>query len=61
MVSCQIAGWDVSRETISRIEACLRRVNDAEVMVLTKVMDCELTDHFPANTKAVLPVLRHSK
>ncbi len=43
------------------VEACLRRVNDAEVMMLAKILDCKITDLFPANTKTVLTVLRHSK
>ncbi|WP_397382458.1 helix-turn-helix transcriptional regulator [Prosthecobacter sp.] len=58
---CQLAGWDLSRETLSKIEASLRRVNDAEVMMLAKILGCKITDLFPANTKSVLPVLRHSK
>lgn len=58
---CQLAGWDLSRETLSKIEACIRRVNDAEVMMLAKILGCKITDLFPTNTKAVLPVLRHSK
>ena len=58
---CQLAGWDLSRETLSMIEAGLRRVNDAEVMMLAKVLGCELKDMFPANIRPVLPVLRHSK
>ncbi|HRH98290.1 MAG TPA: helix-turn-helix transcriptional regulator [Prosthecobacter sp.] len=58
---CQLAGWDLSRETLSKIEAGLRRVNDAEVMMLAKVLGCELKDMFPANIRPVLPVLRHSK
>jgi transcriptional regulator with XRE-family HTH domain len=58
---CQLAGWDLSRETLSKIEAGLRRVNDAEVMMLSKVLDCDIQDLFPTNIRSVLPVLRHSK
>lgn len=58
---CQVAGWDLSRETLSKIEACLRRVNDAEVMMLAKILGCKITDLFPANTRSIMPVLRHSK
>ncbi len=58
---CQLSGWDLSRETLSKIEASLRRVNDAETMMLAKVLGCDIRDVFPANIKAVLPVLRHSK
>ena len=52
---------DSPSETLSKIEACLHRVNDAEVMMLAKILGCKITDLFPANTKSVLPVLRHSK
>lgn len=58
---CQLAGWDLSRETLSKIEAKLRRVNDAEVMMLAKVLGCDIQELFPANFRPVLPVLRHSK
>ena len=58
---CQVAGWDVSRETLSKIEAGLRRVNDAEVMMLAKILGCKIKELFPVHTKAVLLVLRHSK
>ncbi|WP_395734868.1 helix-turn-helix domain-containing protein [Prosthecobacter sp.] len=51
----------MSRKTLSKIEACLRRVNNAEVMMLAKILGCKITDLFPAHTKAVLLVLRHSK
>ena len=58
---CQLAGWDLSRETLSKIEAGLRRVNDAEVMMLAKVLGCHIQDLFPTNIRPVFPVLRHSK
>jgi len=56
---CQTAGWDVSRGTFSKIEAGLRRVNDAEVVILAKVMKLtvsDLLDGFPA--KEVVTVVR---
>jgi hypothetical protein len=43
------------------IETGLRCVNNDEVMMLAKILGCKITDLFPANTKSVLPVLRHSK
>ena len=48
---CQAAGWDVSRGTFAKIEAGLRRVNDAEVVILAKVLKltvADLLEGFPA-------------
>ena len=36
----QLAGWDISRGGLSKIEARLRRVTDAEVVVLAQVLGC---------------------
>lgn len=41
---CQAAGWDVSRGTFAKIEAGLRRVTDAELLILTKVLRCPVED-----------------
>jgi len=57
---CQVAGWDLSRGSLSKIEAQLRRVNDAEVRMLAHVLKCEILELYPPGLKAVLPVLRHS-
>ena len=38
----QVAGWDLSRGGLSKIEARLRRVNDAEVLVLARVPGCQV-------------------
>ncbi len=48
---CQAGGWDVTRGTLSKIEAGVRRLNDAEVVVLAKCLKVEvseLLDGFPA-------------
>lgn len=58
---CQLSGWDLSRETLSKIESQLRRINDAEVMLVAKVLKCDIQDLFPDTIKTVLPVLRHSR
>jgi DNA-binding XRE family transcriptional regulator len=54
----QLAGWDLSRAGVSKIEAGLRRVNDAETWMLAKVLCCQLTDLFPAGVKVIRQVLR---
>jgi len=58
---CQLAGWDLSRETLSKIEAGLRRVNDAEVYMMAAVLRCEVRDLLNMDPKLVISVLRHSK
>jgi transcriptional regulator with XRE-family HTH domain len=58
----QLAGWDLSRGGLSKIEACLRRVNDAELWMLANTLSCSLADLFPGRPKGkVLSVLRQGK
>jgi transcriptional regulator with XRE-family HTH domain len=40
---CQAVGWDISRGTFAKIESGLRRVNDAEVVILAKALRCEVS------------------
>lgn len=39
---CQIAGWDISEDTIDRIEAKARWVGDIELVTLAKVLEVSL-------------------
>lgn len=57
----QLAGWDISRAGLSKIEARLRRVNDAEAYQLAKVLGCELIALFPARPTGIKEVLRHGR
>jgi len=54
----QLVGWDLSRGGVSKIEARLRRVNDAELVLLAKVLKCELADLFPKRLVNVSEVVR---
>lgn len=54
----QVAGWDLSRGGVSKIEAQLRRVNDAELLVLARVLRCELGDLYPKKVQRLSDVLR---
>ncbi len=58
---CQLAGWDLSRATLSKIEAGLRRVNDAEILMLARVLKVEVRDMFPTRPTDLTEVLRHSQ
>lgn len=57
---CQLQGWDLSRGTLSKIEAGIRRVNDAEILMLSKTLKVEIADLFPARPRLLQEVLRHS-
>ncbi len=57
----QLSGWDLSRGGLSKIEAGLRRVNDAELWVLAKTLSCPMADLFPARPKLLAKVLRQGR
>ena len=58
----QVAGWDITRGGLSKIEARIRRVNDAEVLVLATVLKCGLADLYPKpNRNDVEQVLRQAR
>lgn len=59
---CNLLGWDISRGTLSKIEASLRRVNDAEVMLLSKVLKCAVADLYPSkDTELLISVARQGR
>lgn len=43
---CGVLGWDLSRATLSKIEAQLRCVTDAELEILAKALNIEITELF---------------
>lgn len=57
----QVGGWDLSRAGLSKIEAGLRRVNDAELWVLAHALCCGITDLYPPRPKGLLEVLRQGR
>lgn len=46
-VKCQLAGYDLSRVGLSKLEAGLRYVTDAEIILLAEVLDVPYTELFP--------------
>jgi transcriptional regulator with XRE-family HTH domain len=56
----QVAGWDVSRESLAKLEAQFRRVPDCELLFLAKVLKVNVMDLFPArlDLKRLDPALR---
>lgn len=43
---CNLKGWDISRGTLSKIEARIRRVNDAEMVILASALKCSVIELF---------------
>lgn len=62
VAKCGAAGWDISRGTFAKIESGLRRVNDAELVILAKVLACSLDDLLGGHPgKAVVVVVRQGR
>ncbi len=57
----QLAGWDLSRAGLSKIEAGLRRVNDAELWVLAGTLGVGVRDLYPSRPRGVSEVLRQGR
>ena len=56
----QVEGWDVSRESLAKLEAQFRRVPDCELLYLAKVLGVGVMELFPTNLdlKKLDPALR---
>ncbi len=44
----QVEGWDVSRESLAKLESQFRRVPDCELLFLAKVLAVHVMDLFPS-------------
>ena len=55
---CQLHGLDISRGTLSQIEARLRRVADSELFRLSAVLNVSTDDLFPSDMRKELDKLR---
>jgi transcriptional regulator with XRE-family HTH domain len=58
---CNLVGWDVSRATISKIEAGLRRVIDAEVTLLAKALRVDMAELYPRELDEILDIVRQGR
>jgi transcriptional regulator with XRE-family HTH domain len=56
----QVEHWDVSRESLAKLESQFRRVPDCELLFLAKVLGVGVMDLFPAKVdlKKLDPALR---
>lgn len=57
---CQLAGWDVSRDIIARIELQIRWVGDFELATLALVLNVPLITLFPEPTRKDLSRISQS-
>jgi transcriptional regulator with XRE-family HTH domain len=57
----QVAGWDLTRGGLSKIEARLRRVNDAELLMLARVLKCGVAELYPGRPGDLARVLRQAR
>jgi transcriptional regulator with XRE-family HTH domain len=48
---CGVLGWDLSRATLSKIEAQLRCVTDSELEILAKALKVQINALFPARPR----------
>lgn len=46
---CQLSGWDLSRESLAKIESRLRSVTDLEILKLCKILEVHFSSLFPAS------------
>ncbi len=53
----QLAGWDLDRSTVSKIEAGLRRVYDTEIWHFARLLKCDVAAMYPgaATMKTQIP------
>lgn len=54
---CQVAGWDVSRDIIARIELQIRWIGDFELATLAMVLNVPVTALYPEPTRKKLAAL----
>jgi len=56
----QLAGWDVSRTSLAKLESQLRRIPDCELLFLSKVLGVGIAELFPRamNLKKLGPQFR---
>jgi transcriptional regulator with XRE-family HTH domain len=48
---CSLLGWDLSRATLSKIEAQLRCVTDAELVILAKALKVDVNLLLPKKVR----------
>jgi transcriptional regulator with XRE-family HTH domain len=47
-----LLGWEISRETLAKLETQIRWVSDSELLLLSKALEVPLDDLYPPNANA---------
>jgi transcriptional regulator with XRE-family HTH domain len=55
---CQLAGWDISRDIVARIERRIRALTDADMAKLAMVFRVPLEELYPRDVRGKLPKKR---
>ncbi len=53
---CQRHGWDISRETLAKIESGIRCVTDCELVRIAKTLKVSVPELFPVNKRYLFKV-----
>lgn len=48
---CQLAGWDISRDIVARIELQIRWIGDFELKIIADVLDVSLEELYPIKSR----------
>lgn len=57
---CGVLGWRMSRGTLAKIEAQVRCVSDAEVLMLARALKREVEALYPASKSAIIAQLNQA-
>jgi transcriptional regulator with XRE-family HTH domain len=52
---CQIAGWDIARDTVAKIEGGRRLVTDFEIVKLSRILEVRYEDLLDGPTRRPTP------
>ena len=55
---CEVLGWELSRGTLAKIEACVRCVTDQETALLALALRTSILELYPKELAAAL--LKHN-
>ena len=53
-IRCQLAGWDVDRKLLSKVETGLREITDAEIRIVVAALRCKPDDLFDMTGKGLV-------
>lgn len=52
--ACQLSGWDISRETLAKLESGIRWVADSELLLLAKALKVKVVNLYPPEHRKLI-------